>query len=80
MDELGGVEACADAKYCGNVGVYNILKARGAKSPDIINDVLTYLPFKSLIQFKCVCKLWRSSISDPKKKKKKKLKKKDRQR
>ncbi|KAJ6866144.1 hypothetical protein NC652_037636 [Populus alba x Populus x berolinensis] len=33
---------------------------------DIINDVLTYLPFKSLIRFKCVCKLWRSSISDPK--------------
>ncbi|KAJ6866143.1 hypothetical protein NC652_037636 [Populus alba x Populus x berolinensis] len=43
----GSKWTCADAKYCGNVGVYNILKARGAKAP-------------------CVCKLWRSSISDPK--------------
>ncbi|KAG6741227.1 hypothetical protein POTOM_054460 [Populus tomentosa] len=29
----GHVEACADAKYYGNVEVYNILKARGAKAP-----------------------------------------------
>ena len=28
-------QACADAKYYGNVEVYNILKARGAKAPVI---------------------------------------------
>ena len=29
-------------------------------------NILTYLPVKSLLRFKCVCKLWHSLISDPK--------------
>ncbi|KAH8484040.1 hypothetical protein H0E87_028455 [Populus deltoides] len=32
---------------------------------EIIVDILTYLPAKSLIKFKCVCRSWRSLISDP---------------
>lgn len=32
---------------------------------EIIVDILTYLPAKSLIRFKCVCRSWRSLISDP---------------
>ncbi|KAF9663475.1 hypothetical protein SADUNF_Sadunf17G0054400 [Salix dunnii] len=32
---------------------------------EIIVDILTYLPVKSLVKFKCVCKSWRSLISDP---------------
>ncbi|KAI6693667.1 hypothetical protein NL676_021377 [Syzygium grande] len=32
---------------------------------DIIIDILLRLPAKSLMRFKCVCKRWRSLISDP---------------
>lgn len=32
---------------------------------DIFVDILTYLPVKSLVRFKCVCKPWQSLISDP---------------
>ncbi|KAL9380553.1 hypothetical protein Peur_026210 [Populus x canadensis] len=32
---------------------------------EIIVDILTCLPAKSLIRFKCVCRSWRSLISDP---------------
>jgi F-box interacting protein len=32
---------------------------------DIIVDILTYLPVKSLVRFKCVCKPWQLLISDP---------------
>lgn len=33
-------QAAADAKYYGNVEVYNILKARGAKVPVSVNMIL----------------------------------------
>ncbi|CAI9090713.1 OLC1v1025540C1 [Oldenlandia corymbosa var. corymbosa] len=32
---------------------------------DIIIEVLKRLPVKSLLRFKCVCKIWNSTISDP---------------
>ncbi|KAL3828269.1 hypothetical protein ACJIZ3_017071 [Penstemon smallii] len=32
--------------------------------PDIIRDILSRLPVKSLLRFKCVCKLWNFIISD----------------
>jgi len=33
--------------------------------PDLIVQILLWLPVKSLIRFKCVCKYWFSLISDP---------------
>ncbi|KAL6318168.1 hypothetical protein AAG906_035673 [Vitis piasezkii] len=33
---------------------------------EIILEILSLLPVKSLMRFKCVCKSWRSMISDPK--------------
>ncbi|RHN59202.1 putative F-box domain-containing protein [Medicago truncatula] len=32
---------------------------------ELIIQILMWLPVKSLIRFKCVCKLWFSLISDP---------------
>ncbi|WJZ85908.1 hypothetical protein VitviT2T_005418 [Vitis vinifera] len=32
---------------------------------DLIIEILTKLPIKSLIRFQCISKLWRSMISDP---------------
>ncbi|KAL3726849.1 hypothetical protein ACJRO7_031707 [Eucalyptus globulus] len=34
-------------------------------SEEIIIDILLRLPAPSLVRFKCVCKWWRSLISDP---------------
>ncbi|KAJ6866429.1 hypothetical protein NC652_037852 [Populus alba x Populus x berolinensis] len=39
----GSKWTCADAKYCGNVGVYNILKARGAKAPVKTSELPLFL-------------------------------------
>ena len=32
---------------------------------DLVFGILTHLPVKSLLRFRCVCKSWRSMISDP---------------
>ncbi|KAI9107075.1 hypothetical protein K1719_022603 [Acacia pycnantha] len=32
---------------------------------EIITDILTFLPVKSLIRFQCVCKLWKNLIKTP---------------
>ena len=32
---------------------------------ELFFEILTYLPIKSLLRFRCVCKRWRSMISDP---------------
>ncbi|CAO1939192.1 unnamed protein product [Urochloa humidicola] len=40
--------------------------AGGVSLPeDIIFDVLSWLPVRSLCRFRCVCKAWRAVISDP---------------
>ncbi|MCI27031.1 F-box/kelch-repeat protein, partial [Trifolium medium] len=32
---------------------------------DLIGEILCRLPVKLLLQFQCVCKFWKSLISDP---------------
>ncbi|KAI8561451.1 hypothetical protein RHMOL_Rhmol04G0340700 [Rhododendron molle] len=33
--------------------------------PDLVTEILSHLPIQSLLRFRCVCKPWRDSISDP---------------
>lgn len=33
--------------------------------PDLVTEILSRLPIQSLLRFRCVCKPWRDSISDP---------------
>src|SRR4051812_32733503 len=33
---------------------------------DLVVEILLRLPVRSLLQFKCICKFWKTLISDPK--------------